>query len=445
MPNNDEPQLLVTLESRGYSMRGIKSYSLKADYTMSTDAFSFEVYDDDRDALFGLEMEPVELSITNDAGTVSQMLGRIEISEPGEGLARKFSGRDYLCDLVECHTDPTMKVKDEETLGSIITLAASVCGIDTVVSDGDISMRNIRTGKSIAAKAPPVDFREFKLKEFKPNVGEGIFEFLNRIAARHGATIQPSDSRDTVVLTAPNFNQESTFTLRRTLTGSGNIKGGFARRNYSNVPTVLFSQGKFGSSTETRTTGSLFISIADLMNMVENETGKVSAAAQKALDNLKIVQTGVGVNRTTTTKTPRASVALNANNATQFSGEIAETLLNNSVITRTKPGTKNDPLKAYRFHYIKDEQSRTIDQLQSASKRRFSELAKNCLTYSCTVSGHVDPKTGAFWAIDTMADVYDEIERVDEKMWIHSREFRFSKESGAETDLELWLPNTFNI
>ena len=299
----------------------------------------------------------------------------------------------------------------------------------------------------IASKKRPKDFRTVTLKEYKANPGEGIFQFLNRLVARQDATIQPSNDRSSVTLTAPNYDQEITFELVRRINGQGsNILSASASRDYSSFPTLFYAQGKFGSAAETRSTGTLFIDFWELTNLVETADSKVSAAAQRQLDLAQNTQISDGIRfPNATTNTKRASSTLNQDNTTQFSSEIVDIMSGKTIVERTLPGTKNDPLKLYRFHQFKDEQARNVEQLQSSSKRRFSDLAKPLLTYSCTVQGHRDPKSGAIWAVDTMVTVEDEVERVNETMWIHGRTLKWSASSGATTDLELWLPNLFNI
>jgi len=390
----ETPQLEVKLERLGRKIRGIGRYQLTSRFTQPTDSWSFTAYEDDdarRDDLFNLELEPVALSILGQP----QVLGRIEVTESGEGLSRNFQGRDYLADLAECHCDPRLILKEPMTVAEAIKYAAGPVGISRVEADAEIKMRNVRTGKAIGGPAPD-DFRSLKLKDFKPRPGEGIYEFLGRVTTRHGTTMQAGTSRDTIVLAQPDYHQEVTFNLVRNLSGKGNtILSGKARRDYTSFPTLVLGTTTTGVNVDLR-----------------NHVGKTLSLAQLQVN---------------------------------FNHEIIDIFDTHTIPYRVLPGETTEAPKLYRLHHFRDTDARNAAQLDRSKARRYSELLKDLLIYRCTVRGHIDPVSGALYAVNTMALVRDEVERVKEPMWIQGRTFKYSKPEGATTDLELWRPGSFQL
>jgi prophage tail gpP-like protein len=129
-----------------------------------------------------------------------------------------------------------------------------------------------------------------------------------------------------------------------------------------------------------------------------------------------------------------------------YSDELASILSDATTSKRIKSGEfLEDPRLLYRLHTYEDQQAKTRDQLESSSLRRLAELLKPTLRYTCTVQGHRDPHSGSLWAVNTIAEVSDDIEQVQEALWCVSRTFRFTAGSGRTTQLEFWRPSTFQI
>lgn len=391
---SETPQLSVSIHGTERRLRGITQYSLDSGYTTPTDAFSVTIArdtdsgDDSLEWLIDNLLAPCELLING----ASQMLGRIEkLSGGSKGASVTISGRDYLSDLIECHADPTYKIAEQATLASFILDLAGPVGIRNVGHDGDFGMRNIRTGRGIASPASP-EFAELALKDHKISPGDGILETFEKICARHGCTVQPGPDRQTLVLSAPNYTQQVSGSLRRALKSGGNIIEGSAERDLSSFPTLLIASGKGGGAAEARSPLNVEY---DLEALSENFNTELS----------KIVE--------------------------------------NCVTDRVKPGTVGDPNLLYRLHVYDDKDAKTPDQLTRSARRRISEFLKPTLSYGCTVQGHENPD-GGLWAVDTMLQVRDELWAVDEPLWVANRTFGFDN-GGAVTRLELWRPGTYQL
>jgi prophage tail gpP-like protein len=389
--------LVVRFERLGRDAKTITAYSLQSDYLTATDGFEFTYYTEPRSDLLGLELEPVELLI----GGNSQVLGRIDQTEIGNsGSAIVCRGRDYLGDATECNIDPAFGVKKGELLGAVVEDAMAPVGIDTTFLDSDVAMRDVRTGKPAGGRADK-DFKTLKQEELKAQSGESIMQFANRLVSRHGATLQPGPTRNSIVITEPNYSQSPVATITRTddqrTSVANNVIRGTATRDYSSVPTYALWHGKGGKAGTQKESNTITIPIQDLV---------------------------AGI-----------------------STELIDAFEGTAVRGRRKPAesTKLEIGQLYRLLYDRDDESRNRDQLIRAATRGMGVRLKETLTYSVTLQGHSDPVTGAYWAVDTVVQVNDDICGLNEPLWVASRTFKYSATEGATTDLELWRPGTFVI
>lgn len=402
MPEQPDPTLVVNLELLGEQLRGIKSYELDSSYLTSTDGWSVEVYQEpsESERLGRLELQPVEILVNG----AQQVLGRVERTRVGgDGSAMALEGRDYISDLVECNVDPTLKIKEQMTLAEAIKLAAGPVGITTVTSTGAAGVRNVRTGKAAGGGAGKA-FDALKLDELKPQPGQGIYDFVNRLAARHGATIQPSTKRSELLLDEPDYKQSPLYRLRRGRGDSSaynNIIAAEATRDFTTFPTCALFSGKQARSG---VAGSPMSTQYDFLTLSQAFSSELGAVAER-------VYPGRG---------PDA---------------------------RRKPGA-SAPLGTgmlYRLLYLKDDASRNPEQLERAARRAIAERLKDTLSYRVTVRGHADPDSGAIWAVNTMVQVDDAITGVSEPLWIERRALRYAPGAGATTELACWRPESFQI
>ncbi len=394
-----ESTLVVELErSHRQLTKFIKNWSIDSAYLTSTDGFSFTCFSEkpeEVDGFFGLELQPVRLTV----GGAQQVLGRIDISDVGDdGSAVTFEGRDYLADLVESNVDPAIELKEGMTLADAIFQVAGPVGIQQVEANDDTPLRNVRSGKfkTKTRKGRVVSVRELKMEELKVDFGLGSYDFVNRLAARFGVTIQPGDARDLLLLGAPDYDQAPLYKLIRRHSGRGNnIIKARARRDFSSVPTFAQFSGS------------------------QSRAGEESKDLFQTYD---IVQA-----------------------AGDFAPPLRSALEASCYSGRRKPGNLS-PLEIgqlYRLLAFRDTDSRNADQLEHAAFRAVGERLKETLVYTATVQGHIDPTSGAVWSVDTIATVEDEVTRVFENVWIAQRTLNYSPEGGATTDLVCWRPGAF--
>lgn len=391
MTTQQECPLRIEWLDRAESLRPrvITGYSLDSSFLTSTDEWAIELFDTDPARLRNLQLEPIILHIHDKP----QLVQRVEHIKRGDnGGAVSIDGRDHLADILECNIDPTVRVTEDMTLAQAVLVAAGPCGIDTVFGEADVQLRSIKSG------APPKagkdqGFGKLEPGNLKPEAGMGIFEWLNRLAARQGCTIQPGPTRNSVVLAAPSYDQEPIATFARYRDPAparrGNVVSATADENYSKFPTCGIASGKVTS------------------------TGEPAKSAVSTFDVMKF------------------SPALAAKMSGRVLGE------------RSLPASPKPLGNAlYRLLYVKDDDARKPEQVERAISRAMSERLRETLSYQVTVKGHVDHDTGYVFAVDTMATVRDEIADVDEKLWIESRRFTYQRGQGAVTAMQLLRPGS---
>lgn len=384
---DDKCPLRIEFEARGPDQcpRVIVNYRIESSFMTSADNFSIDLYDDDPARLRYLATEPVKLYLYDSC----QLIGRVDSVQRGHnGRMVTIRGRDYIGDILECNVDPTLAFKEGMTLEKAIQLAASPCGITKVVGNDALLHRNILTGKRVKTKAAPKDFSKLVLRDANPKKGEGIYECVNKLAARHGCMVRTYDSRNTLSLQAPQYAQAASYDLVRrydeNLAQHNFIVSATSGEDYSRMPTRAMFSAK------------------------QSSAGKGSEALKVEFP---------------------ASDYLNA------MGASGTETVPKCVFERILPGKPASGIgRLYRLFTFLDEDAKNQDQLGRSALRAFSERLKDTLTYSFTVKGHRHWNTGAIWSVDTIVDVKDEVCDLEEDLWIAKRDHYYQAGQGAFTD-----------
>ena len=397
-----ESKLTVQFPGLARDTQNVLEWRIDSAYLTSTDGFQFTLYEEDRTLLRGLELQPVELLV---AGAF-QLIGRIDRTRVGhDGHAVECSGRDYIADLVECNVDPTMKLKLGDKLDTAILMAASPVGIDVVISDDDITMGTVRSGKKVRRSGGGGRGKSRlgkAVQDFKPQPGEGIYEFLNKIVARAGGTIQPGTARNELLIEEPLYDADPLYRLARTDDVANgvhnNIVDAVADRDFSRFPTYV------------------------LINGTQARGGDRGANASFDYDVWGI--------------------------AAGFRSELGRILQDGSVSDRWKPGKVADQVKdgsLYRLFVHRDEPARDAEQVEMAARRALAERLKDTLEYTVMLKGHTDPDSGAVWSVNTIVQVDDDIADIHEPLWIAERTLSYAPREGARTQLRCWRPESFEL
>lgn len=360
-----------------------------------TDTFSFTLYDENIENTRKLELQPVELVLNG----ATQLVGRIDVTERGDnGRTIVCRGRDFMADLIECNVDPTIKITSGETLLNAIAKAASPVGIDSIWDD-DGAMRDLRAGRKVKARKPRKKHASKKLNDYKPQPGQGIYEFLNKIMAREGVTLQPGPNRNTIIIASPNYDQDPLYHITRARIGEhNNIISATAVRDYSRFPTYT---------------------------LVSGTQSRPGASGDKATQAYDLFAVTAG-----------------------FRSEMRTILEDVTVSLRWLPGKMATEVRTgwlYRLLVHRDDESRNPDQIQSAAKRLIAEKLKDTLSYTATLRGHIDPTTGAVYTLDTKIQVDDDICDVHEPLWVETRNLKYSSSDGATAELKCLRPESFEL
>ena len=272
----------------------------------------------------------------------------------------------------------------------MVSRIAAAVGVNSVT--GDLGLRDVRTGKRPKGSAPK-DFLAIKAEELKPGTA-GIYEFANKILARHGAMLQPTTDRDRVSIQAPDFDQEPSYTIARTLEPSpaSLVVESTATRDYSKLPTF----------------------------------GEVRA---------KVAKQGK----------PARAVTFTVDVVKGASGEMGR-ILKGAFSGRQKLGSEAriEAGQLYRLLSFKDDQARNEEQARRALNRAIADRVKDSLRYTVTLAGLKSPETGAYYAANTMARVRDEACDIDETLWVESVELEAGG-SGKRAKLTCYRPESFKL
>lgn len=377
-------QGMVITTGDGRRLDNIKEWSIRSEFSRGPDEWSAVVYDGDISKLRLLELQAVEITVNGG----HQLSGRIERTQTGtDGTTVVVSGRDFRGDMASCHVDPTFRINKSEPLSEAIKRVCAPLGITSVLSDGNWARRSALSG--IAGRAPaPKGFQAAKAEDFKPKPEESIWRFVRRLAARFGATVQAGEGRHQIVLAQPNYEQAAAYSIRRRLKSgaNNNVKWTQAERNYRDAPTYCVVAGKQWKSK-----------------------GKSSGVVWS--------EGPVYLGRP------------------------------NTINERVKPGDERpgDAKDLYRMFFRRAGEARTQEEVDLSFNRAIAERFHDLLHYSVELEGWVDRQNGHTWTIDTLVDVDDEVADVKSRLWVHSREMKYSQSSGPSTSLECWLPETFNL
>lgn len=419
-----EQKLKVEIESTGEIWEDkILTYRLSSNYLTPADSFQFTVYNDDDPASLRRTFRPlmrVNLYIDGDL----QLIGRIDATE-GVGDSSSVlmvEGRDYMAELVDASADPSVVFTEKQDLGDALLSLWRPLGVRTLVGNWNLT-RNILTGRKPHTTQPKSDFINAKLSEFTIRAGDGAFQAGDKMVARHGFTIQQGGVRGTVCIVEPQYGQGPSYDLVR----GDNVLTASARRDYADAPTVTIATGVVKKTKKTKDAG-LFAKTAGIKDGQPNDEQLVPSLTQfPSFGELAPNELG------------------KLDEVKRIALEPVSLLRSARVDWKSKtfPFEPEDDV-LYRPMYYEDTHSRTDDEVERGVRRELSRRLKSCLTYKCKVRGHRDLKSGAIYTCDTMANVKDTVEDVNQTMWMLERTL-YNDGKGPMTDMTLILPGSIAL
>lgn len=436
MPEQSSLRLYAPLAD--FATDAIESWEIESDFTQPSDAWSVTVGGDVAQ-LVGLLGHPVMLSLAYDGSEAIQVRGRIDRVDCDSGSPLvTFSGRDRIADLTTSMPSQTAKTIKGQTVKDLIKLACAPYGIDEVVDDDGLLTRAVRSvvqtdvrqtalgtfaaimaGRESLRDVVPVGvglaLRVYKattgtrerivdraareVEEIKPAEQQSVGEYVMRVLARTGATLQPSvASRRQVVVAAPDYDQRpaGSLILDTVDAGRNNIISSAASRDVSQLPSLADFTGASGGKGKPASRLSQTYSIPALLRA--SGIGELSRLADVLDDE------------------------------------------------RKEPGDLGDGLRLYRYRYHQDREAKTSDALRRLATHAVSESLRDTLSYSATVHGHRDAATGLIWHVGSVVNVLDDRCAVDEPMWVSGTTHRYSASGdAATTEIRCWRLGTYQV
>lgn len=408
----DSFEIKVGDYSAGY--KDLVRYSLSHDCRGTISTFDFTIYGEDVLKLRNrfTPLMPVEISINGKP----QLVGRINTVAGNSNSTITVTGADYFQEMSKANVDPRITFKKQDTLENALLKVLAPFGVFRIV--GYDAKRNLLTGRSSSGER--IIDKDVKMEEFKVRVGQGCLEVCNKIASRHGCVLQPGLSRNEIILCQPNYDQRPMYLIERS--ASGNVLSSSSTRDWSNVPSVVTLKTKVKGMVISKGTG--FKGGDQLVSGYVDGEYTLPAIGEDSPNRLHLI--------------PEVRKILE-------NVRMAEDPLRDTP--EAMPPNYFGPSSAnyiWRPVYHEDRESRSMAQVSNAIKKVIADRVIDTLRYSCSVSGHVNEKTGIQWAVNTIAYVRDEVEMVDEPMWINRVTFRRQR-GGTKTDLELIRPHTWVI
>lgn len=442
----------LSLPDAGKELKNWQSYTVDSNYLDPSDTFRFEISADDAAPYQELFVpgSNVQMKIENFI-QCSGYIGNTHIQgAPNNGVIISFAGRDILSRLINANAPPRLKLKkdmtvldllskfnylynfgkiynSESTNLNVITGRANNESVKTKTttaqeisyqknSDGSLAVdsdgKYITTLKDnpivevISAKRP--ELKNIKIKELKPHPGEGAYAFLDRMLARLGFKLKAMSDGSGIMVSSPNFDGDSYGTIynkRGNNSAKNNVKSFNYSLDWNTQPSVIIAEG-FGGGKEFGKSKIQVIMINELIGLDANG---------QPLPEIQDIKAAY----------PNAFVM---------------PIRQNLVPKKQFLGIKN----AYCPTYIKDDESKTIEELKFAVTRKLAEHQRKATTLTYTLPGFTNAK-GEPWAVNTTVDVDDDFINVHEKMWIIGRTFTKSLKEGTVTQLRLIKPYTLII
>ena len=405
MPYANVGQFSASTGATGFEIEHFLSYELHEDWTTPCAAFSFtldadELSTDERNAI--LPGVRVDVSIDDRV----QMIGFVDkihvASSPHGGTVLALEGRDWLSPAVDAQVDPQVRFKAGMSLIDVLSAVFGDFGMTAVAAD-NAANRDAISGAiyGLRQSSRGTVSKKILTHQLKPYANEGAYQFASRVSQRFGLWIRPSATFGTIVVTSPDFDQASRYTLHHKTDASApfnNVEESTVEWNREQQPSIIFAAGGAGGGE---------FATSQLRACVVNP---LVATPPNNLAALIAKYPGI---RQVPVPTP-----------TQLSG------------TATVPIPDPNARPAYLY----DCESHTQAQLEAFLLRELSLRMRKSLTARYTIEGH--KIGGVAVTIDTMIDVDDDRAPLRTALYVFGRRFSKTLSGGTKTDLDLIRPGS---
>lgn len=382
----------LSIPSLGVTFDTWKSYRFASDFLTPTDAFSFDLGDDQTgDALLAQLVPGLRVVLRiNDHVQATGYIDTVTINTSRSGgTCVSIEGRDSMGPVVDGNADPQTRYNERQTLNDVLRSVFGQFGFTKFLESNNVN-RNVITGRTRGAPTTPKkgNIKASYLKHMlKPYPGEGAFAFASRLSQRSGFWIWPSSDGETIIVGVPNFDQSPIAKIARYRDALGienTVLDGTVIRSTSEQPSIIVATGTGGGDA--------------------NYHGA-----------LKIVAANNAI-----TGAPTADIFARHKEA--------------KILDMPYPHTPfRVPLA--RPMFLHDEESHTLVELENYVRREMTLRHRKMLTARYTVEGH--SQNGAIWAVDTVVDVHDDVSGLRENMYVLGRTFSKDRSGGTKTTLDL--------
>lgn len=440
--DSDLDQVTLRFSGLGVEIRNWERYRCTSRFLCPCDQFEFSVGDQDIDAALEVTQPGVAVDIAiNDRTVLTGFIDkRIVASSRRGGTMLDVIGRDILGPVVSANIDPKFQFADSLTVLDVAAAVLTPFTITTIYNDGALNV-NTQTGatqkpsttaenasvqlpkltvnddgslstsfstvqvKQIISKNPSL--KTVQLQQLKPHFGEGAYEYLSRVCKRFGFHIWASADGSGVIIALPDFSGPPIYTLKHSRTDTdSNVIDGRAETDLDAQPSCIFASGGAQSP--------LFSDPKTILQCIMvNEIVGTDADGNILPDVQGIIARYKGAK-----VLPLRSQLQKARKS-----------FNDSLISR--------PM------FLKDDESRSIAQLEAFVRRKMAETQHKALLAHYTVEGHT--QNGIPWTVNTMCNVEDDVAGINEPLWLMERTFEKSRIGGTVTHLTLVRPFTIAL
>lgn len=446
--------VVLSLPDYGKEIKNWQSYSLSSNFVAPCDKWTFRISGEDT-TLYQELLVPgakVQMSINGLIQCTGYIDDRNIRYDRRAGTIITVTGRDILSRLVNANADAKFRLKSDMTVADLIapvlslydlgqlynsegthlnvvtgrpnseSLKATTYQVQEItyekgsngllVVDGNgkyVSSLQSKTVTEIVANLKP-GLKKIPIKQMKCHPGEGAYAFIAKMIAREGLMLKAVADGSGLMAVAPTFDGPIYYKIinKKVETGKNNVISCDNDINWAEQPSIIIAEGIGGGS----------------------EFGKSA---------LKVVM----VNELTALDDSGNYLPEVQNVMAQYQHALLVPIRPQVIPSKNFLATKH----AFCPMYIKDDESKTLDQLKYFVTRKMAEHQMKALTVKYTVLGHTyfDGSNDIPWAVNTLVDVDDDILNIHEAMWCLSRTFKKSRNEGTITELELIRPHTLLI
>lgn len=477
---------VVSLRVEGNEFRTIKEFFLTQHFLTPTDPFRMTIASDLTASDARELLKPgnrVEIFIDD----VIQFAGFIWVNEISvdrhSGTVIHVEGHDTMSPVVFSQVDPDHHYPDKTPLETLLRELLEPFGFENFEITND---ENVLVAANLALKqkrgassrhhrrhreATPL--HQYPLAKCKPEHNDSYYQFISRILNRFHLWMWPGVDGKTIIIGAPNYDQDPIGQLRRFIEpttggfgrasgvnldrGTTNIESGGIRVDASEQPSFIVARGAIPPTVKEHTKMQVVVDHPFM--------GKPTPSIDEAF---RTARSQGGLNTETgqfLPPQPKESLAMTAFRFSRTQGGKPEAQGGGFGALRAETGTyseaaaKASPIYQQLFKYttkipapdvkipnpfasrlarpmyMKDKHSTTTAQLEAFAKRQMSLFVRKAFVAKYAFQGfYLD---GAIPQCDTIVSVIDEPCNFEGNLWVQSRTITQSRQGGTKTDLEL--------